>query len=107
MSIDKGNDMLGASRSLIENEWEWLVRMDWRSVTDDDFFQPWHASHLVERCPSLGHLRVYLRALASLLRQGTKTYGRTLRSWRSKPFAELRGPSVTVKSGRAFRVVSR
>ncbi|WP_437180669.1 immunity protein Imm33 domain-containing protein [Paenarthrobacter ureafaciens] len=71
MSIDKGNDMLGASRSLIENEWEWPVHglrhppergtSGWYVWTgdlsqDDDFFQPWHASHLVERCPSLGHL---------------------------------------------------
>lgn len=47
--------------------------------------------------PVWGTYCVYLRALASYLRQGTKTCGRTLRSWRSKPFAELRGPSVTVK----------
>jgi hypothetical protein len=71
MPTDEQKDVLGASRSLIMNEWDWPVHglrhppsggtSGWYVWTgelskEDDFFRPWHASHLVERCPELGHL---------------------------------------------------
>ena len=63
--------VLGASRSLIDDDWEWplhgLRHPDeagtsgwyvWTGEFSDasDFFQPWHTSHLVERCPAVSHL---------------------------------------------------
>lgn len=63
--------MLGASRSLIDDDWEWPVHglrhpseagtsgwYVWTGELSDapDFFQPWHTSHLVERCPEVRHL---------------------------------------------------
>jgi hypothetical protein len=63
--------IFGASRSLIDGDWEWPVHglrhrpqgqtSGWYVWTGDlsdadDFFQPWHASHLVERVPQLASL---------------------------------------------------
>jgi hypothetical protein len=68
--VESGS-MLGASRSLIEGVWDWPVHglrhpatpgtTGWYVWTGelsdaDDFFQPWHATHLIERCPGLEHL---------------------------------------------------
>jgi hypothetical protein len=69
-SADSG-DVLGASESLITGRWEWPVHglrhppsqgtSGWYVWTgdlaaSDDFFQPWHQAHLVERCPQVAHL---------------------------------------------------
>ena len=63
--------VVGASRSLIEGAWNWPVHglrhpptpgtTGWYVWTGelsdaDDFFQPWHATHLIEHCPGLEHL---------------------------------------------------
>lgn len=71
MPTDEQNDVLGASGSLISNDWDWPVHglrhppvggtSGWyvwtgELLADDDFFQPWHASHLLERCPEIVHL---------------------------------------------------
>jgi hypothetical protein len=63
--------LLGASRSLIDNDWTWPVHglrhpsgggaSGWYVWSGDlrdadDFFQPWHTSHLVARCPEVAHL---------------------------------------------------
>jgi hypothetical protein len=63
--------IVGASRSLIDGSWTWPVHglrhppeeetSGWYVWTGDlsdaaDFFSPWHASHLIERCPELAHL---------------------------------------------------
>ena len=63
--------LLGASRSLIENDWTWPVHglrhtpaggtSGWYVWTGDyseadDFFAPWHHAHLVTRCPEVAHL---------------------------------------------------
>lgn len=63
--------IVGASRSLIEGRIEWPVHglrhqpasgtSGWYLWTGelndaDDFFQPWHSTHLVERYPELAHL---------------------------------------------------
>lgn len=68
MPTNNQNDVLGASGSLISNDWDWPVHglrhpptggtSGWYVWTgellqDVDFFQPWHMSHLLERCPSL------------------------------------------------------
>lgn len=65
------DDMLGASRSLIDGGWSWPVHglrhppeggtsgwYVWSGDLSDapDFFQPWHASHLIAACPELAHL---------------------------------------------------
>ena len=63
--------ILGASRTLVENDWDWPVHglrhptsgqtSGWFVWTgelsqEDDFFRPWHTSHLIERIPELEEL---------------------------------------------------
>ena len=65
---DESVDKLGASRSLVDGDWEWPIHglrhppeagtSGWYVWTGDlseaaDFFQPLHAAHLVERVPLL------------------------------------------------------
>lgn len=69
-SVNAG-DVVGASESLISGRWEWPVHglrhpptrgtSGWHVWTGDlsdadDFFRPWHAGHLVRRCPEVAHL---------------------------------------------------
>ncbi|MBV9485584.1 MAG: hypothetical protein JO246_05955 [Frankiaceae bacterium] len=71
MSAAEQDPTIGASRSLIDGDWEWPVHglrhppadrtSGWYVWTGDlshadDFFQPWHTSHLVERVPQLASL---------------------------------------------------
>ena len=66
-----GGEVLGASQSLISGRWEWPVHgirhpasrgtSGWNVWTGDpsdaeDFLQPWHQEHLVQRCPEVAHL---------------------------------------------------
>jgi hypothetical protein len=63
--------MVGVSRGLIEGSWEWPVHglrhppagqsSGWYVWTGDlsqadDFFQPWHTSHLLTACPAIAEL---------------------------------------------------
>lgn len=63
--------IVGVSRSLIDGNWEWPVHglrhppqgqtSGWYVWTGelseaDDFFQPWHTTHLVERIPQVASL---------------------------------------------------
>jgi len=65
------DEFLGASRSLIDGQWDWPVHglghppaegtSGWYVWTGelsdaDDFFQPWHQVHFVERCPEVAHM---------------------------------------------------
>jgi hypothetical protein len=65
------DDILGVSRSLIDDAWTWPVHglrhppergtSGWYVWTGDfsetpDFFAPWHTSHLVTACPEVAHL---------------------------------------------------
>jgi hypothetical protein len=65
---DGEDSVLGASWSLISGDWDWPVHglrhppaagtSGWYIWTGDlssadDFFRPWHASHLIQRCPDV------------------------------------------------------
>jgi hypothetical protein len=67
---DDPNLILGASRSLIARTWQWPLHGlrhppakgtngwfvwtgEWSSA--DDFFQPWHQSHLAAEIPEVAH----------------------------------------------------
>lgn len=72
LSVDIAGDKLGASRAVIENStWEWPLHglrhppqadtTGWYLWTgelqeDTDFFQPWHVTHALGRCPDLRRL---------------------------------------------------
>jgi hypothetical protein len=71
MSDTGGDFIIGASRSLIEGDWEWPVHglrhppegqtSGWYVWTGDfsaaaDFFQPWHTRHLIDRVRQLAPL---------------------------------------------------
>ena len=71
MNVVEPDLIVGVSRSLVERRWEWPVHglrhppegstSGWYVWTGefsqaDDFFQPLHTSHLLERCPELGSL---------------------------------------------------
>lgn len=61
----------GVSQSLVRGDWDWPVHAlryppaqgasGWYVWTGeladaDDFFQPWHTSHLIQRCPEIAKL---------------------------------------------------
>jgi hypothetical protein len=60
--------IVGASKSLVEGQWQWPVHglrhppvgdtCGWyiwtgEFSTDEDFFKPWHTSHLIRRVPDV------------------------------------------------------
>ena len=98
-SVNAG-DVVGASESLISGRWEWPVHglrhpptrgtSGWYVWTGDlsdadDFFRPWHAGHLVRRCPEVAPCFICHPVPDSSSPRDTKTSGRTRHCSMSDP----------------------
>lgn len=101
MGIQNLDNVLGVSRSLILNDWDWPVHglrhppaggtNGWYIWTgnlssEDDFFLAWHTSHLIERCPELAHLMRLPPGTRFLVKPGREEI------WEDPSLLDVQGP---------------